>query len=379
MEYKNINWNRIKEQFTIEPSLKYFGSCVSSPIPTQVIDAANQYYIEQARFGDSAWDIWEKRQEAIRSNIATLLNAEPEEIGFGMNTSHGMNLVAEILKGEGNVLTMKGEFASSIVPWLNKRYEVSYVNPINFEYPISEIESAFKASSNTKVLVSSHVQYSTGYMQDLNLLGDFCRKNKLINVINATQSIGAMPINVKESNIDFLVCSTYKWALSGFGVAIIYINKKYLKNFTPPMAGSLNVEGSLSGDFDSLKYTYGAKSLEIGTPHFPNIFALGAAIEIISKLGVNNIQTRIYELQEYLRKELENNEIKTHHFSDKSHRSGILLLDLKNPKEVSDKLEVLNYFVSRRMDGLRLTTHIFNSKDEIDQLVQDLKKIINSL
>jgi selenocysteine lyase/cysteine desulfurase len=375
MEYKNINWEKIKEQFTIDPSLKYFGSCVSSPIPTKVIEAANQYYVEQARFGDSAWDIWEERQETVRSNVAKLLNAEPEEIGFVMNTSHGMNLIAEILKGKGDVLTMKGEFASSIVPWLNKHYKVSYVNPINFEYPISAIESAFKSTLNTKVLVSSHVQYSTGYMQNLNQLGNFCKENNLTNIVNATQSIGAMPIDVKASNIDFLVCSTYKWALSGFGVAIIYINKKFLKNFTPPMAGSLNVEGSLSGDFNSLKYTYGAKSLEIGTPHFPNIFALGAAVEIINTLEVKNIQTRIYELQEYLRTELETNDISTHHFSDNSHRSGILLLKLDNPKDVSDKLQALNYFVSRRMDGLRLTTHIFNSKEQIDQLVQDLKKI----
>jgi selenocysteine lyase/cysteine desulfurase len=287
-----------------------------------------------------------------------------------------MNLIADILKNKGNVLTMNGEFAVSIVTWRNKGYTIDYVIPEKLEYPVSLIEKSI--NKDIKILVSSHVQYSTGYMQDLEELGNLCKKHCLINVVNATQSICAMPIDVKKDKIDFLTCSTYKWGLSGFGIGILYINKEFLKNFIPPMAGSLNVEGSLAGDFQDLKYVQGAKSIEISTPHFPNIFALGAAVDMINEIGIPAIQERIYELQEYLRSQLEENGIQSHHFSNPKHRSGILLLKLEKPKEVQEYLTKKNYFVSGRMDGLRLTTHIYNSEKQIDQLVVDIVQAVES-
>jgi len=85
-------------------------------------------------------------------------------------------------------------------------------------------------SEKVKTVVTSHVQYSTGYRQDLEALGEITTKNGFYFVVNSTQSLGALQFNVKDFAIDFMVSNGHKWMLSSFGIGVLYIKKKYLRD-----------------------------------------------------------------------------------------------------------------------------------------------------
>ncbi len=366
-----ISWQAIRAEFPATQKYVYLDAAEASPIPELVSNAAETYYQEMVEEGVMGWNKWEAQMNDARKSVAKLINADVEEIAFTINTSHGMNIVADILEGQGNVLTMKDEFPSSVIPWVHRGYDVAFVDPTDHVYRLKEIQGSI--SENTDILVTSHVQYCTGFKQNLAALGELCQENGLTYVVNATQSVGVMPIDVKRSKIDFLTFAAYKWLMTGFGIGVLYINKKWLGRMKTPVAGGESAE--YENGYDNTGYTLkgDASVLEVGTPHFPNIIALGAALDFVNSIGIANIQDRIYELSDYLIKQLEELGLTVVSPQAEQHRSGITVVDLPNHKGVAERLCEKGIIVSSRKNGLHITTHIYNNRKDIDRLVSELK------
>src|ERR1700752_1775838 len=111
-------WNQLRNDFPISEDRIYLDHASAGPIPRPVYEKSLQYYKEHFEEADYAWPRWLKRREEIRAKVAAFINADPSEIAFVSNTSQGMNLVAELLAGEGPVLIDTAEFPTSTVPWL---------------------------------------------------------------------------------------------------------------------------------------------------------------------------------------------------------------------------------------------------------------------
>jgi cysteine desulfurase/selenocysteine lyase len=172
-------------------------------------------------YGDNLWDEWLERKEKVRDQLANFIGANRGEVGFTTNTSSGMNIVAEMVQGKGAVLLMQDEFPSSSIPFLHRNIPVSFVPSEHGKYSVEHIETY--VTPQTKVLVTSYVQYCTGFRQDLELLGKWCRERDILFIVNATQAMGVFPIDVQAMNIDFLVFTGLKWTLAGYGIGGIYI------------------------------------------------------------------------------------------------------------------------------------------------------------
>ncbi len=104
--------------------------------------------------GDAYWENWLARVNETRKKLARFINADTKEIAFILNTSHGMNLIADILKGKGEILTMNDEFPSSTFPWMHKGFKVKFVKPEKNIYTIENIEKHITKS--TKILITSY-------------------------------------------------------------------------------------------------------------------------------------------------------------------------------------------------------------------------------
>ncbi|MBW3004765.1 aminotransferase class V-fold PLP-dependent enzyme [Candidatus Woesearchaeota archaeon] len=371
-----VNWKKIREQFPATKKYTYINAAEGSPVSKLAAKEGKRFYDEILADGDLPWENWLKRTEEIRETVAKFINADKNEIAFTLNTSHGMNLIAEILKGKGEVITMDDEFPSSTFPWLNRRYKVRFVKPKNAIYSIEDIKK--KINKKTKIIVTSYVQYCTGFRQDLAELGKLCRQKGLIFVVNATQAMGAMPIDVKKANIDFLVFTSLKWPMAGYGAGVLYMNKKWFNKIQYPVAGWQSVKNPNLMNNKKLNLQKDASELEVGCPHFPNIFALGGALDLLNKIGKKNIQKRIFELNDYLVKKLKELNIEIVSPLAKKYRSGITIVKLKNAKELVPKLFKKNIVVSARKKGLRVSMHIYNNKKDIDHFVSELKKILGS-
>ena len=368
------DWKEVRKEFPVCDKYVYLNPAGGSPVSKSAADEGKRFYNEMLEFGDTYWDTWLERTEKVRSSLAKFIGAKREEIGFTTNTSHGMNLVAQMLKDKGTVLTMRDEFPSTTFPWLNQKTEIKFVEPIDHTYPIEAIKKAL--TPDVKILIASYVQYNTGFRQDLEALGKFCKENNLIFVVNATQALGIFPVDVKQCNIDFLMFTGLKWATAGYGIGGLYINKKWLSQENFPFAGWRSVEVPEKMDNLALELKNEASVIESGCPHFPNIFALGGALNLFNQIGKENITNRVIQLNRLLQNELKNLGLEVICQEKDKHRSGILIAKIENPKEVVGKLLDKNIIVSARGEGMRVSTSIFNNEEDIATLVRNLKNLV---
>ncbi len=372
-----VNWTKIRKLFPATLKYTFLNAAGGSPLPLSAAKAGKDFYEESLNHGDAYWENWLKRVEKTRKTLARFINADKKEVAFILNTSHGMNLIADILKGKkekGEILTMNDEFPSSTFPWIHKGFKIRFVKPKKNIYTIENIEKHITKS--TKIVITSYVQYRTGFRQDLEKLGKFLKARNIIFIVNATQAMGAFPIDVKKSKIDFLTFSCFKWTLSGYGIGGLYINKKWLKKSNIPQAGWLSVKTPENMDNKHIHLRNEASAIEVGCGHFPNIFALGGALELLLKIGKKNIQNRILELNKYLEEKLAELNLKTVTPLDKKHRSGITIVKVKNAQKLVDKLAKQKIMVAARGEGIRISVHIYNNRQDIDKFVKVIKKIL---
>lgn len=371
-----VDWNKIREEFPVCKKYVYLNPAGGSPVSQSAATEGKRFYDEMLEFGDTYWETWLERTENVRRSLAAFIGAEREEIGFTTNTSHGMNLVAQMLKNKGTVLTMRDEFPSTTFPWLNQKTEIRFVEPSNYGYSIDDIKKAL--TPDVKILVTSYVQYCTGFRQDLEALGKFCKENKLIYVVNATQALGIFPVDVKKCNIDFLMFTGLKWATAGYGIGGLYVNKNWLDPDNFPFAGWRSVETPGKMDNLDLELKNEASVIESGCPHFPNIFALGGALKMFNNIGAENVMNRVLFLNHLIEDKLHELGIELIVQKEDKHRSGILIAKISNPRFVVDELFKKNIIVSARGEGMRVSASIFNNEADVEKLIMSLSHIIDN-
>src|SRR2546427_12651378 len=188
-----MNWREIRALFPAAERYTYLNTAAAPPLSILAAREGKRYYDEMAEHGDVVWDHWLCQVEQIRENVASFINGDPRSVAFTHSTSHGMNLIAGILDHCGDVLCPADEFPSCTLPWLQQRYRVHFVRSRDRGViTLDDIQKSITA--NTGVLVTSFVQFTTGFRQDLVALGRLCRERKLILVGDATQGMGVFPI-----------------------------------------------------------------------------------------------------------------------------------------------------------------------------------------
>jgi cysteine desulfurase/selenocysteine lyase len=381
------NWRRFRDDFPIIKKYVYLANAAISPIPIPVYNKVSTFYQQVLNNGGTLWDEWVTKLEETRDLYAKFIGANSrEEIAFTHSTSEGMNIIAHMLSDKGIVISNELEFPSSNLPWLNRN-----TNDIKFvcardgnKILVEDIEKMIDQDNGRtkKTVVTSHVQYSTGFRQDLEDLGKLTKQKGLYFVVNATQSLGVLYFNVKDFGIDFMASNGHKWILSSFGIGAIYVKKKYFRNlkFKPPFFSQSGQKSRENFNNNTkLDVSNTATRFELGTPHFPNIIALNAAIKYISKIGINQIERRILKTTDYLIDRLQNLNLEIlSPIEEKKYRSGIIVFKPKERKPLDVVIELekkKKIIVSARGNGIRVSPHFYNNEEDIDKLVTALKRL----
>ena len=365
-----VNWKKIRNDFPIAKRFTYLDHASASPLPLPIYQKIQSYYNELVGFSDFSWNRWISRREAVREAVARFINAEPEEIAFTNSTSSGMNLVAELIADQGTILTNRLEFPATTVPWIHRHAKLKFLAAQNGIISSDLIKQ--NLNSHVKTILTSYVQFQNGFRQDLNAIGHM-KQNRFF-VVNATQGFGYLPIDVKKSKIDFLVTNSYKWLMAGYGGGILYINKKWIRQFKPYSAGWRSVTHPEYFDNQSAELKSDASRYEYGCPPFPHIFAIGAAIEYISQIGLSQVEQKIMSLTDFAIDELEKMGIKIFSPLDTQFRSGIVVFYVKNAEKLSSRLLARKIYVSARGGGIRIAPHIYNTEKDILYFVKALKE-----
>src|ERR1044071_142609 len=276
-------------------------------------------------------------------------------------------------KGAGVVIPRGWDFPVSTITWLHRGVRVNRVEAVEGELRVEDVRRAM--NEQTAIICLSHVQYSNGFRANLDELGS-SKKNHTF-VVNASQSAGAFQIDVKRMQIDALCATGHKWLLSGYGSGFVYLSRKLLEETRARAIGWLSVEEPFADrNRDFHVRSDAAARTEWGCPHFAGIFALGASVDYLLKLGTENIEQRVLALNRHLTERLAGEGWRVlSPLRDESSRSGETLVAIERPKRVVAHLARHNIAVTEKPEGIRVSTHFFNSEADIERLLAALDEI----
>jgi selenocysteine lyase/cysteine desulfurase len=221
----------------------------------------------------------------------------------------------------------------------------------------------------TATIAISHVQFSNGCRQDLDAFGRIKGRRHL--VVCGSQSVGAFPVDVRRSGIDALATAGHKWLGAGYGAGFCYVSQALLDARPPRAVGWMSGEDPFAFDNRHLRVLRTNARTETGCPPFAGIFALGAAVDYLSGIGIERIAGRVLDLNMYLTSRLGRESIEVLSPGGE-HRSGETLVRLPDPKRAARFLRERGVHVTEKPEGVRVSTHFYNSESDVDTCVEAL-------
>lgn len=371
---------RYRFEFPVTDHLIYFNHAAVSPISRRVAQAMQSIIEDVLQFGAMHSPQWNHCIQQVREKAAQLIGASASEIAFIKNTSEGISFAANGLDlGPGDkVVSVNGEFPANIYPWMKLQkagVELDLVEQHDGCVDVQEVIGHLDA--RTKVLALSFVQFLSGYRSDLKLLGAACRCRNIIFVVDAIQGLGAFPLNVSECQVDVLSADSHKWLLGPEGVGILYCSNRIFNQMRPSVVGWTSVKNSSNYLSYQLEYKETAAKFECGTLNTISIYGLGAALDLILEIGIDNIKTRLLALNQILRNGLAQRGYQVYGPKTSEESSGIISFSC--PKYSSAQLNRLlqgeNIEASSRCQKLRVSPHFYNSASEVNKFLQVLPQL----
>ena len=365
-----INWDDVRAKFPVTSRSVYLNTAAAGPLAESTAKAGGLYYEQMMNDGDVHWDEWFAQREEVRARVASFINAEPDEIGFTINTSGGMNLIVDALEKHGEVISCDLEFPVTTITWMHRRIPVHLVKSVGGVVRPEDLRAAM--NTRTGIIAVSYVQYSNGFRSNLEELGSL--KGAHAFVVNASQAAGVFEIDVKRMKIDALCATGHKWMLAGYGSGFVYISKELQEASRQRSIGWLSVQDPYGGANNEVHLRHDASArAELGCPNFAGILSLGASIELMQSIGMENIQARALELNRKLTARL--NEIGWKVLSpldEEDYRSAETLVAADNPANIVRQLAEQKILVTEKPEGFRVATDFFNNDDDIENLVASL-------
>ena len=393
--------NNLKKDFPIleNKNIAYLDSGATTQKPKQVIEAIKKFYEtsnanpHRGAYGLSieATEIY----ESTRTKIAKFINAKHrEEIIFSKNATESLNLIAysygmNNLKKDDEVVISIMEHHSNLVPWqkvtkvTNSKLKYMYINE---NYEISEEEIENKITDRTKIVGITHISNVLGTINNVKKIIEYAHKKGAIVIVDASQSIPHMKIDVQDLDADFLVFSGHKM-LAPLGVGVLYGKKELLEKMTPFIMGG-----------DMIEYVYEQDTIfaelpnkfEAGTQNVEGVVGLGAAIDYIESIGYDKIQEIEKEVVSYAKQELSKLDYLTLYMtSNEDKHSSVLSFNINgvHPHDVASILDSVGVCVRSgnhcaqplmRFLGIdstcRASFYLYNTKEDVDSLVNGLNK-----
>jgi selenocysteine lyase/cysteine desulfurase len=372
----NISFESYRREFPVTEKYIYLDHAGVAPVSLRVRAAADRFLSESAQGAAFHYPQWTLRLAHVRKNCAKLINARHDEIAFVKNTSHGLSIVAEGLdwKAGDSVLYYEKEFPSNIYAWLNLRkkgVEARIIPSRDGRILMEDIERLI--DSRTRLLAISSVQFSNGFRINLKRAGELCRQKGVLFCVDAIQSLGAIPMDVRECHVDFLSADAHKWLLGPEGIGMFYCRKELAEKLNPPLIGWKSVENEF--DFDNPEFRLKADALrfEEGSMNLMGIFGLGASIGLLFEVGIENIEERVQGLGDVIIREAEKRGFKILTPATRTERGGIITFSGNfDPGKVRDALREQGIMVNVRGGGLRVSPHFYNTEEEILRFFQAL-------
>ena len=393
--------NTIKKDFPLleNENITYLDSGATTQKPIQVIKAVEEFYQKyNANPHRGAYSLSveaTEQYENTRTKIAKFINARHrEEIIFSKNATESLNLIAysygmDNLKKDDEVVISIMEHHSDLVPWQkvtkNTGSKLNYMY-INDEFELTDEEIENKITDKTKIVGITHVSNVLGTINNVKKIIKYAHKKGAIVIVDASQSIPHMKIDVQDLDADFLVFSGHKM-LAPLGIGVLYGKKEILNKMSPFLMGGDMIEYVYEQD---TTFAPLPNKFEAGTQNVEGVIGIGAAIDYIENLGYDKIQEIEKEVLSYAREELSKLDFLDLYITpNENNNSSVISFNIKgiHPHDVASILDSEGVCVRSgnhcaqplmRFLGIdstcRASFYIYNTKEDVDKLVSALNK-----
>jgi cysteine desulfurase/selenocysteine lyase len=366
----------VRELFPVTKHLVYFNHAAVGPLSTRACDAMELHARDQRDFGALHWRAWYAEYDRLRESAARLIGGTPEEIAILKNTSEGLSFVAEGLAWQegDNVVTTAMEFPSNWTPW--KRLEERGVACRVADAPTLEAITPH-VDWRTRVVTVSSVAFHNGFVAELDAIGAFCAARDILFCVDAIQSVGVLPIDVRKSQISFLAADGHKWMCGPEGAALFYVAAERREALRVLENGWTNIErhGKFLGC--GTDWLPDARRFEAGSLNTNGIYGLRAAIDLLLEVGLGEVSRSALAVAHTLAEGLES--IGWRVASPKPIASPIVAA---TPPDVEKsllwwhrQLEEADIVTAPREGMIRFSPHFYNTPAEAERVIAVLESL----
>jgi selenocysteine lyase/cysteine desulfurase len=299
---------RVRDLFPAAKNTTYFANNGLAPMPTPVSEAIRNALDGLQGAGVAAILLGGPQVVSdARAKVARLLGCDPDEIAFARNTGEGIVWTADSIRWQpgDEVLVYQGEYPTVVYPFMMMESEdvKTVVRPME-ERRVTPQMVERDLTRRTRLLAISFVQFDSGFRPDLKAISAICRANGTLLLVDAIQGLGALPLNVRDSGIDFLAAGTHKWLWGLQGLGVYYVRRELLPEMRPVHIALGSMVHGDDPEYPNEEYVVDVKKdasrFEEGSHNYIGLVALNAALDLIFEIGVENIAARIKEITDFM-------------------------------------------------------------------------------
>jgi cysteine desulfurase / selenocysteine lyase len=371
----------VADQFGPFDGRVWLNTAHQGPLPRPGVAAAERAAALKAaphRIGD---DDFNEIPECLRGLLAELVGATSEQIVLGNSTSHGLHLIANGLAWQpgDEVLVVAGDYPATVLPWLRLRDQGLRVRSLHpATGPLSAEELAAAVTPATRVLALTWVDSFTGHAADLDALGAVCRSAGVLLVVNASQAIGARPIDVGRTPVDAVVSCGYKWLCGPYGTGFAWLHPDLLPRLRPQQSYWLAMQAGRGLEHMrdwTLRDDLGVRALDVFCPaDFGDVLPWTAAVQLVLDAGVTAIADYDQRLVDQLLTGLNHETYRLVSPPDGPSRSTVVVLERRDgtTEQTHRDLQEAGIDAAFREGKVRLSLHLFNTAEDVSRTLDAL-------
>ncbi|MEQ8814706.1 MAG: aminotransferase class V-fold PLP-dependent enzyme [Thalassobaculum sp.] len=372
----SLSLEELRRRFPVSERVNYLNHAATGPISRGVQEAIRRQTEIHTTQHETATERYEPVFRECRESVARLVGTSAAHVAFVQNTSHGISLLAngQDWRAGDNVIVPEMEFPSNYLAWLNladRGVELRRLKVVQGRATAEELSRAI--DDRTRVVALSHVQYFNGFRADLSAIAEVAHARNALLVVDGTQSVGAVPIDVEAMGIDALVVSAHKWMLGPLGIGFMALSGEMLARTRVTQLGWLSVNDPFAFNRE-IDLPDNATRFEPGTENAAGIFGLAQRIREIEAYTIEGIERRILHLNDRFADLARRHGFEVRSPMEAGARSGILSFHhpaIADPETVA-YLRDRGIHIGFREGALRVSPHYYNSEDEIDELAAAL-------
>jgi selenocysteine lyase/cysteine desulfurase len=359
-------------------SLIPMNNCSQAPQTDRTRAAAEQYLESWNRSGMD-WDAWIDEVARAKAEFARLINASPTDIAVFGSVSEATSAVASAIPFSGQrrrVVVSEAEFPTVGHVWLaqeRRGAEVRWVPVRDGMIEVGEYDQAL--DSSTALVSACHGYYLNGFVQDIGALAQRAHDHGALVYIDAYQTLGTVPVDVRASDVDFLAAGNLKFLMGVPGVAFLYVKPALVAQLEPAITGWFGRVNPFAFDIKHLDWAPTASRFDAGTPPVANAYIARAGMEIVNEIGAAAIREWLLVLGQRLIDGGHARGLTVHGTTDMSRKTATTAFVVSDSHAVELAMRDRGVLPSARGPVIRLAPHFYNTLDDVDTALDVLASV----